>query len=75
MQTEMMNAVDTFAKFQKDFDHFFGPCETGFKNELIIQMLTRIYEPDTKVIDYGKKFREMYFIRSGNSVMMYDKLM
>ena len=57
MQTEIINSLETFATFQSNFDHFFAPCETGFKNEIIIQMFTRIYEPDTKIVDFGKKFR------------------
>ena len=53
------------------FDHFFRPCEQGFKNEFIINMLARIRDKNSLVQQAGKKFRELYFIREG-AVGIYD---
>jgi hypothetical protein len=54
------------------FRHFFEYCERGFINELIINMFARIYEPDTTIVNYGEKFRQVYFIQEG-TVAMYNK--
>lgn len=54
------------------FRHFFEYCERGFINELIINMFARIYEPDTTIVSYGEKFRQIYFIQEG-TVAMYNK--
>lgn len=43
-------------------------------NELIINMFARIYEPDLTIVNYGEKFRQIYFICEG-SVTMYNKFL
>jgi hypothetical protein len=35
-------------------------------------MFARIYEPDTTIVAYGEKFRQLYFIQEG-TVAMYNK--
>lgn len=35
-------------------------------------MFARIYEPDLAIVNYGEKFRQVYFICEG-SVTMYDQ--
>jgi len=63
MQTELMNTI--FREFQLGFKHFFDYCERGFINEMIINMYARTYKPDTTIVAYGDKFRELYFVREG----------
>lgn len=63
MQSELMDTI--FKDFYTSFKHFFGLCERGFMNELIINMYFRIYPPDTMIVSHGQKFLELYFIRSG----------
>ena len=41
------------------------PCEDGFKNELLIQMYHRSYEPRTEVIFYMQKVDELCFVTCG----------
>ena len=43
-------------------------------NELIINMFARIYEPDLTIVNYGEKFRQVFFICEG-SVTMYNKFL
>lgn len=65
MQTELIQSTRTFKDFEKTFNHFFEECERGFTNELIINMLCRIYIPGKIVISYKSKVKEMFFIRQG----------
>ena len=65
MQTELIQSTRTFKEFEKTFNHFFEECERGFTNELIINMLCRIYIPGKIVISYKSKVKEMFFIRQG----------
>jgi len=65
MQTELIQSTRTFKEFEKSFNHFFEECERGFTNELIINMLCRIYTPGKNVIGYKNNVKEMYFIRQG----------
>jgi signal-transduction protein with cAMP-binding, CBS, and nucleotidyltransferase domain len=65
MQTELIQSTRTFKEFEKSFNHFFEECERGFTNELIINMLCRIYIPGKIVISYKSNVKEMYFIRQG----------
>lgn len=67
-----MNTI--FKDFQMQFRHFFEFCERGFINELIINMFARIYEPDLTIVNYGEKFRQVFFICEG-SVTMYNKFL
>jgi hypothetical protein len=69
MQTEIISTI--FKDFQLQFKHFFEYCERGFINELIINMFARIYEPDSVIVNYGEKFRQLYFIQEG-TVAMYN---
>ena len=70
MQTAIINTI--FVDFKNNFAHFFADCEQGFINELIINMHCRIYEPDTDVILYQQKFREIFFINQGG-VRMFNR--
>ena len=65
MQTELIQSTRTFKEFEKSFNHFFEECERGFTNDLIINMLCRIYIPGKIVISYKSNVKEMYFIRQG----------
>ena len=64
-QTEIIHGVQAFREFEKMFGHFFGECERGFANELIINMLARIYPYDRVIIPHRSHVKEMYFIRTG----------
>jgi hypothetical protein len=70
LQNDITNTI--FKEFQHNFKHFFDYCERGFTNELIINMYARIYPPDEYVVQYGSKFREVFFIREGG-VLLYNK--
>jgi len=65
MQTELIQSTRTFKEFEKSFNHFFDECERGFTNELIINMLCRIYIPGKIVISFKSNVKEMFFIRQG----------
>lgn len=65
MQTELIQSTRTFKEFEKSFNHFFEECERGFTNELIINLLCRIFTPGRVVIGYKANVKEMYFIRQG----------
>ena len=41
MQTQVINLI--FEDFRKNFRHFFDPCDQGFINEAIINLLSRRY--------------------------------
>lgn len=41
MQTEVINTI--FEDFRRNFRHFFDPCDQGFVNETIINLLSRKY--------------------------------
>jgi hypothetical protein len=69
MQTDFIKLL--FSDFIKQFAHFFDPCEQGFINEFIINMLARIHDKNVVVQMAGKKFRELVFIREG-AVGIYD---
>jgi hypothetical protein len=47
MQTDFI--LFFFKDFIKKFAHFFDPCEQGFINEFIINMLARISEKNILV--------------------------
>lgn len=75
LQAEIID--DIFHDFNRKFLSFFEQCEKGFRNEFIVNMYCRVYEPDTTIVDYKEKFREMYFITKGgvrfqNKLGMYD---
>ncbi|CDW90866.1 cation channel family protein [Stylonychia lemnae] len=70
MQSELTQII--FKDFQQQFNHFFQYCERGFINEFIINMYCRIYQPETTVVQYGQKLREIFFIREG-CALMYNK--
>lgn len=61
MQNELVEQI--FTDFIVKFDNFFGPCEIGFRNEMIINMYIRIYKTGVTVVDAGRKFLELYFIQ------------
>ena len=63
MQTKFINHF--FADFMKKFENFIGPCEEGFRNELIIQMNVRRLEPNQEVVAHGSRFDKLYFIVDG----------
>ena len=63
MQTEVIQGTRAFREFEKAFNHFFGECERGFTNELIISMYARIYPQNKLIIPYKSNVKEMYFIR------------
>ena len=65
MQTELIQSIRTLRAFEKSFNHFFEECERGFTNDLIINMLCRIYIPGKIVISYKANVKEMFFIRQG----------
>jgi hypothetical protein len=65
MQTELIQSTRTFRDFEKSFNHFFEECERGFTNDLIINMLCRIYIQGKIVISYKANVKEMFFIRQG----------
>ena len=71
MQTEFIEQL--FDDFIKQFDHFIHQCEKGFRNELIIQMYTRRYNPNSEVIHFGQKFTKVYFISSGQIDLITNK--
>ena len=47
MQTELIEKI--FKKFINRFKYFFSPCEIGFRNEFVIQLLNRNYKPLTEI--------------------------
>ena len=53
MQTEVIETI--FSEFRKDFSHFFDPCETGFNNEIIINLFADPLEQNFAVGQYGRK--------------------
>lgn len=65
MQTKLIKLTQTFNEFEKHFEHFFGECERGFTNELIIQMFCRLFTHGKTVISYKSTVKDLYFIRQG----------
>ena len=65
MQTELIANTSQFKQFESQFEHFFGDCERGFSNEIIINMYCRIYTPGKSVISYKSNVKELYFIKQG----------
>ena len=51
MQSDLIELV--FEEFIQKFEHFFGQCEKGFRNEFTISMYTRRYKNDEDVVWYG----------------------
>ena len=52
MQTEVIETI--FSQFRKDFSHFFDPCETGFTNEVIINLYADPLEQNFEIGQYGR---------------------
>ena len=65
MQSEVIETLDVFQRFVEKFSTFFKPCEIGFRNEFVIQMYTRELPPKEVIVDFGKKFREIFFVMEG----------
>mmetsp|Transcript_393 Transcript_393/g.765 ORF Transcript_393/g.765 Transcript_393/m.765 type:complete len:733 (-) Transcript_393:49-2247(-) len=65
MQTELIANTSQFKQFENQFEHFFGDCERGFSNEIIINMYCRIYKPGRSVISYKSNVKELCFIKQG----------
>ena len=65
MQTDLIQTTRVFKEFEKSFGHFFEECERGFTNELIINLLCRIYTPGRIVVSYKSSVNYLYFIRQG----------
>ena len=42
MQTDLINLI--FIDFRRNFRHFFDPCDQGFINEIVINLLSRRYQ-------------------------------
>jgi hypothetical protein len=55
----------TFKEFIEKFDYFFKPCEVGFRNEMVMQCYTREFPYGEVIVQYGMKFREIFFIMQG----------
>ena len=70
MQTELIDTL--FSKFKKDFSHFFDPCETGFTNEIIINLKAFHLEQNFEILSPGLKMETFYFIIDGY-VQVVDK--
>ena len=75
MQNSLISTLDVLKEFQLRYDHFFGSCEQGFKNEFIMQMYFRQINPEPENFDREvqgpkKRFREIYFITSGSVSML-----
>ena len=47
-------------------------CDRGFVNDIIVNMFCRIHPQETLLVNYGKKFNELYFIQEG-AVLMYSQ--
>ena len=60
MQTEVIETI--FSQFRKDFSHFFDPCETGFTNEVIINLYADPLEQNFAIGQYGRKMETLYFM-------------
>ena len=60
MQTEVIETI--FSQFRKDFSHFFDPCETGFTNEVIINLYADPLEQNFEIGQYGRKVSTLYFM-------------
>jgi signal-transduction protein with cAMP-binding, CBS, and nucleotidyltransferase domain len=59
--------------FIKKFNHFFYPCEIGFRNEMVMSLFSREFPIGEEVISFGKKPAAMYFIVNGNCDMFNRK--
>jgi len=70
MQTELISKI--FSKFIKRFQHFFNSCETGFRNEFIIQLYVRLHRPNVVIQDKGREADEFVLILTG-CVELYSK--
>ena len=68
MQNELIDLI--FDEFKQNFRHFFDPCDRGFINEVIINMLSRRYhrpKTDSKkqIVHPGHKLEQLYFTIEG----------
>ena len=63
MQTELVESL--FGKFKKDFAHFFDPCETGFTNEVIVNLKAFHLPQNFEILSPGCKIDTLYFITDG----------
>jgi hypothetical protein len=69
LQNDVINAL--FTDFFEQFEHFFSYCGVGFRNEFIVNMLSRIYKPGMVVINPRERLNYIYFIAKG-FVTFYD---
>ena len=63
MQTELITKI--FHKFINRFNNFFNSCETGFRNEFIIQLFARNYTPNSEIQRYGREADEVVLVTGG----------
>lgn len=76
MQTELINLI--FEDFRKNFRHFFDPCDQGFINETIINLLSRRYPaPKTgrlRLVRADYKMDQIYFTIEGGFALYHPTL-
>ena len=63
LQTELVEAL--FGQFKTEFSHFFDPCETGFTNEIIVNLKFFLLEHNYEIASPGRKVDTLYFITEG----------
>ena len=67
MQNELIDLI--FDEFKQNFRHFFDPCDRGFVNEVIINMLARRYQRKKtgklQIIHPEHKVEHLYFTIEG----------
>ena len=62
-QTDLINLI--FRDFLRNFEHFFGSCENGFRNEFVIQLFTRQFLAGETLQEINKEFQLMTLITQG----------
>ena len=70
MQTLLVDKI--FQGFLQKFALFFSQTETGFRNELIVQMYSRRHFPEEVVVYHGQRYGSIQFLTRG-SIDMFTK--
>lgn len=70
MQTDLVNLV--FSDFIRQFDHFMGSWEVGFKNAFVVNLYTRNYKEYEIFVNAGHEIPMVILVFDG-SVHMLSK--
>ena len=68
MQTALIKEI--FSGFIREFDHFMGSWEEGFRNEFVVNLFTRKYHEHDIFVHAGHEIAQVILITSGSANML-----